>query len=135
MRKFWFAMIGALCLFGITTLLGFSEHPRVSLDARGNTLTTSETLPIQPWTSKDLMEMAAIYDQQADELQAEAVRIEQEATTLALRPYMEPKGFRRNSLMLVATARWKAAKEMRELAVMHRAEGERLLALEKQEGG
>jgi len=50
------------------------------------------------------------------------------------KPHMDPKGFRRTSLMHVATARWKAARELREMAVMHRAEGQRLLALEKSGG-
>lgn len=47
---------------------------------------------------------------------------------------MDPKGFTRTGFMLIATSRWKAAKELRELAVMHRSEGQRLLAMEKAEG-
>lgn len=35
--------------------------------------------------------------------------------------------------MLIASTRWKSAKELRELAAMHRSEGQRLLALEKNE--
>jgi hypothetical protein len=87
-----------------------------------------------PWTGEDLLEMAKILDQEADEMQSEAVRLEQRATSIALKPHMDPKGFRRTSLMHIAGSRWKAARELRELAAMHRAEGQRLLAKKNSEG-
>jgi len=93
-----------------------------------------ETDDSKPWTGEDLLEMASIYDQQADELQSEAVQLEQRATSLMLKPHMDPKGFHRTSLMHIATSRWKAAKELRELAAMHRSEGQRLLAKKSPEG-
>jgi hypothetical protein len=83
----------------------------------------------KPWTGEDLLEMTKILDQEADEIQSEAVRLEQRAASLVLKPHMDPKGFRRTSLMHIAGSRWKAARELRELAAMHRAEGQRLLAL------
>lgn len=83
-----------------------------------------------PWTGVDLLEMARIYDQQADELQSEAVKLEQRALGLAKKPHMDPKGFSRTGFMHIAASRWKAARELRELAAMHRSEGKRLLALE-----
>lgn len=88
----------------------------------------------KPWTGDDLVEMAKIYDQQADELQSEAVRLEQRAISLAGKPHMDPKGFTRTGWMLIATSRWQSAKELREMAAMHRSEGQRLLALEKDGG-
>ena len=91
----------------------------------------SKTEDPKPWTGEDLLEMAQIYDKQADELQSEAVKLEQRAIDLAQKPYMDPKGFSRTGFMHIATSRWKAAKELRELAAMHRSEGQRLLALEK----
>jgi hypothetical protein len=93
-----------------------------------------ETDDSKPWTGEDLLEMAGIYDQQADEQQSEAVRLEQRATSLMMKPHMDPKGFHRTSLMHIASSRWKAAKEMRELAAMHRSEGQRLLAMKSPEG-
>lgn len=87
----------------------------------------------KPWTGEDLLEMAKILDQEADEIQSEAVRLEQKATSLALKPHMDPKGFYRTSLMHIAGSRWKAARELRELAAMHRAEGQRLLAKKNSE--
>lgn len=54
--------------------------------------------------------------------------MEQRAISLAEKPYMDPKGW-----ILIASTRWKSAKELRELAAMHRSEGQRLLALEKNE--
>ncbi|MDR4495652.1 MAG: hypothetical protein R3B74_14810 [Nitrospirales bacterium] len=91
----------------------------------------SEMEDEKPWTGEDLLEMAQLYDRQADELQSEAVRLEQRAISLAEKPYMDPKGFTRTGWMLIATSRWKSAKELREMAAMHRSEGQRLLALEK----
>ena len=135
MRKFISVIVGTIVLFGLTTLLAFSEHPPLLMDGQGHAPAAPEDNIPKPWSTKDLMEMASIYDQQADELQAEAVRLEQEATSLTLRPYMDPKGFRGTSLMHVASTRWKAAKELREQAVMHREEGERLLALKDKAGG
>lgn len=78
-----------------------------------------------PWTGEDLLEMAKIYDQQADELQNEAVKF-----GLAKKPHMVPKRFFRTGFMHIAASRWKAARDLRELADMHRSEGKRLLALE-----
>jgi hypothetical protein len=92
----------------------------------------SKTEDPKPWTGEDLLEMAQVYDQQADELQSEAVKLEQRAINLAQKPYMDPKGFSRTGFMHIAASRWKAAKELRELAAMHRSEGQRLLALEKE---
>lgn len=135
MRKFISVIVGTIVLFGLTTLPVFSEHPPLLRDGQSHAPAAPEDNIPKPWSTEDLMEMASIYDQQADALQAEAVRLEQEATSLTLRPYMDPKGFRRTSLMHVASTRWKAAKELRELAVMHRAEGERLLALKDKAGG
>ena len=47
----------------------------------------------KPWTGEDLIEMARLYDQQADKLQSEAVRLEQRATSLAEKLHMDPKDF------------------------------------------
>jgi hypothetical protein len=53
-----------------------------------------ETDDSKPWTGEDLLEMASIYDQQADELQSsEAVQLEQRATALMLKAHMDPRGF------------------------------------------
>ncbi len=97
-------------------------------------MATPETEDPKPWTSDDLLEMATIYDQQADELQSEATRLEQRGVSLAQKPHEDPKGFGRTGLMHIVASRWKAARELRELSTMHRAEGQRLLAFEKSDG-
>ncbi len=80
-------------------------------------------------TADDLLEMARIYDQQADGLQAEAASLERKALGMTSKSHRDPKGFRRAGLMNIARLRWKAASEHRELAAMHRKEAERLQEL------
>lgn len=80
-------------------------------------------------TADDLLEMARIYDQQADGLQAEAASLERKALGMTSKSHRDPKGFRRAGLMNIARLRWKAASEHRELAAMHRKEAERLKEL------
>jgi hypothetical protein len=140
MRVLGYVIMGILAGMGVMSLL--QERGQIS----SMVSPVSYAMPVtesdqasnakdpMPWTGKDLLEMAQIYDSQADELQSEAVKLEQRAINLAQQPYMDPKGFTRTGFMHVAAARWKAAKELRELAVMHRSEGQRLLALEKAGG-
>jgi hypothetical protein len=112
-----------------TTLLAPDSYAMTSREP------ASDIADEKPWTGEDLLEMAQIYDQQADELQSEAVKLEQRAIGLAEKPSMDPKGFTRTGWMLIASSRWKSAKELRELAAMHRSEGQRLLALKKKGEG
>lgn len=129
MKVFAYVLAGMLGGIGVMMFsAGEREQPSL-LSPVGHAMAALETEDPKPWTGEDLLEMAKIYDQQADELQSEAVRIEQKATSLMLKPHMDPKGFQRTSLMHVASARWKAARDLREMAVMHRSEGQRLLAL------
>ncbi|WP_342347477.1 hypothetical protein [uncultured Nitrospira sp.] len=127
MRALAYVLIGVLGGIGVMMFsAGASEQPLHS-PPMGYAMAAPETDDPTPWTGDDLLEMARIYDQQADELQMDAVRIERRATSLMLKPHMDPKGFQRTSLMHVASSRWKAAKELREMANMHRAEGQRLM--------
>ena len=137
MRTIAYILVGVFSGMGIMSLYqegghGSSMVPSVSY-AMSSPEQPSEIAKMKdekPWTGEDLLEMAQLYDRQADELQSEAVRLEQRAISLAEKPYMDPKGFTRTGWMLIATSRWQSAKELRELAAMHRSEGQRLLALE-----
>ncbi len=134
MRVLAYVLMGVLGGMGMMSFFsGTAQNPSL-LSPMSSAMAAHETEDLKPWTGDDLLEMAQIYDQQADEMQSEAVRLEQRSTSIALKPHMDPKGFHRTSLMHVASSRWKAAREMRELAAMHRAEGQRLLALEKSGG-
>ncbi len=134
MRVLAFVLMGVLGGMGMMSFFsGTAQNPSL-LSPMSSAMAAQETEDPKPWTGDDLLEMAKIYDQQADELQSEAVRLEQRSTSLALKPHMDPKGFHRMSLMHIAGSRWKAAREIRELAAMHRAEGQRVLALEKSGG-
>jgi hypothetical protein len=124
-------VLGGMTLMSF--ILGGDAHSPV-LPTVSHAMAAQEMDESKPWTGEDLLEMASIYDQQADELQSEAVRLEQRATSLMLKPHMDPKGFHRTSLMHIATSRWKAARELREMAAMHRSEGQRLLAMKSPEG-
>ncbi|MCA9420652.1 MAG: hypothetical protein KC592_06530 [Nitrospira sp.] len=129
MKVFAYVLVGVMMGLGLGFLITDSEPQHFLAPQVSYAMPALESEDVKPWTGDDLLQMAQIYDQQADELQMEAVRIEQRATSLMLKPHMDPKGFQRTSLMHVASARWKAARDLREMAVMHRAEGQRLLAL------
>ena len=131
MRVLAYVLAGVLSGMVLVTLSQGNEPPSSHSAPVSQVLAAPEMKEIKPWTGEDLLDMAKIYDQQADELQSEAVRLEQRATSLMPKPHMDPKGFHRTSLMHVATSRWKEARELRELAAMHRAEGERQLAMQK----
>ena len=135
MRALGYVMIGILAGMGTMSLyqeVGKSPSVLAPVSyAMSSPDQPLETENSKPWTGEDLIEMAELYDKQADELQSEAVRLEQRAIDLAERPYMDPKGFTRTGWMLIATSRWQSAKQLRELAAMHRSEGKRLLAMEK----
>ncbi|MCA9453828.1 MAG: hypothetical protein H6750_00590 [Nitrospiraceae bacterium] len=136
MRALAYVLIGVLGGMGVMSLSQKGgPSPPTMLAPVSYAMTSSEQASDladeKPWTGEDLLEMAQVYDQQADELQSEAVRLEQRAISLAKKPHMDPKGFTRSGWMLIASTRWKSAKELRELAAMHRSEGQRLLALEK----
>lgn len=134
MKAFAYVLAGVLGGIGVMMFsTGEREHSSL-LSPVVHAQSALETEDPKPWTGDDLLEMAKIYDQQADELQSEAVRLEQKATSLMLKPHMDPKGFRRTSLMHVASARWQAARELHEMAAMHRQEGQRLLAFKSPEG-
>jgi hypothetical protein len=138
MRIFGYVLMGVLGGMGLMSLFQNMGEKSPMVSSVSYAMSAPDSDPelegSKPWTGEDLLEMAKLYDQQADELQSEAVQLEQRATSLAEKPYMDPKGFRRTGLMHVASSRWRAARELRELAAMHRSEGERLLAMEKAEG-
>ncbi|MEO8328019.1 MAG: hypothetical protein ABI618_19400 [Nitrospirota bacterium] len=134
MRILMYVLMGILGGIGMMSFFQGTEQKLSLLSPMSSAMAAPETEDPKSWAGEDLLEMANIYDQQADELQSEAVRLEQQATSLMLKPHMDPKGFRRTSLMHVASTRWRGAREIRELAAMHRAEGQRLLALEKSGG-
>lgn len=136
MRALAYVLIGVLGGMGMMSLSQKGgPSPTTMLAPVSYAMTSaeqaSEKADEKPWTGADLLEMAQLYDQQADELQSEAVRLEQRAISLAEKPHMDPKGFTRTGWMLIASSRWKSAKELREMAAMHRSEGQRLLALEE----
>ncbi|GJL59797.1 MAG: hypothetical protein NPIRA03_26540 [Nitrospirales bacterium] len=136
MRALTYVLIGVLGGMGLMSLSQErGSDPTTMLTPVSYAMTSAEQAAElddeKPWSGADLLEMAQVYDQQADELQSEAVQLEQRAMSLAKKPHMDPKGFTRSGWMLIASTRWKSAKELRELAAMHRSEGQRLLALEK----
>lgn len=134
MRILAYVLIGVFGGMGLMIFFQDMGKKSVLVTPVSYAMPAPETDDPKPWNSNDLLEMATIYDQQADELQGEATRLEQRAISLAQKPHMDPKGFRRTGLMHISASRWKAARELRELATMHRAEGQRLLALEKSDG-
>lgn len=134
MKAFAYVLMGLLGGAGLGIFFTGSPSDEFLSSPMSYAMPTPETEDVKPWSGDDLLEMATIYDQQANDLQSEAVRIEQKATSLMLKPHMDPKGFQRTSLMHVASARWQAARDLHEMAAMHRQEGQRLLAFKSPEG-
>lgn len=131
MRPMLYVAIGVF--LGAASLLTMnhlqSEPPLASLSQAEASSKQPEAAPL---SAQDLFEMARIYDEQADELQAEAAQLERKALSLAEKPHLDPKGYRRAGLMNIARLRWQAASEHRQLAAMHRNEAERMDGLARQ---
>jgi hypothetical protein len=134
MRALAYVLMGVLGGMGLMVFFQDMGENSSLVTPISYAMAAPETEDPKPWNSKDLLEMSTIYDHQADELQSEATRLEQRAISLAQKPHMDPKGFHRTGLMHISASRWKAARELRELATMHREEGQRLLAFEKSDG-
>lgn len=53
-------------------------------------------------TADDYLEAARLYEAQADALKTKAARLEERAKALQAKPYLDPKGLKRNSLNRLA---------------------------------
>ncbi len=129
MRRITFLLIGLF--LGVSFMLTVSHFQldEPSLPSVRQVEAASSQPEGPSLTAEDLLQMATIYDEQADGLQAEAVSLERRALGMISKSQVDPKGFRRAGLMNIARLRWKAASEHRELAAMHRKEAERLKEL------
>jgi hypothetical protein len=76
-------------------------------------------------TTEDHLATALMYQEQAQHLELEAIKYEQEAVRIT--PHEDPKGFRREGLTIAAQMARKEAAETRELALQHRQKAETLL--------
>ena len=77
-------------------------------------------------SAQDLEAEAEIYDEKADEIQAQVMKYKREAA--AITPLMDTKGFRRSALLMAAASQSKAVAELRQLAAQHRSEAKRMMA-------
>ncbi len=75
---------------------------------------------------QDLEAEAEVYDEQADEIQAQVMKYKREIA--AITPLMDTKGFRRSSMQIAAAFQSKAVAELRQLAAQYQSEAKRLVA-------
>lgn len=85
-------------------------------------LSTLEEKQVATWTAEDHLAAALLYDKQARELEIEAERFEQEASTIT--SYEDPKEFRRSALAIVAQERRAKSLEMKQLSAQHHQRAE-----------
>lgn len=76
-----------------------------------------ENLVTSNGSADDHMMAATLYQQEAQRLQAEAARYEQEAA--AIEPLQDPKGFRRNGLLAASQRNRTQAAEMQQFYAAH----------------
>lgn len=82
MRALAYLLMGVLGGLGIMGFFQDMGKESSMLTPVSYAMAAPETDDPKPWTGEDILEMARIFDQQADELQSEAVPIEQRATSL-----------------------------------------------------
>ena len=106
-------------------MLGGSPFLPVTTSVNAADATTHQEAEM-PFGPEDLLEEADVYDQQADQIEAEVMKYHR--TAAAITPLMDPKGFRRAGLLTAASSKSKAVAELRQLAAQHRAEANRMMA-------
>lgn len=80
-------------------------------------------------SAEDYLAAALLYQRQAQRLEIQATRYEQEAA--AITTLEDPKEFRRSGLMVVAQLRRKQAADLRQRAFDHRQKAEKMLGSQK----
>lgn len=78
-------------------------------------------------TADDYLEAARLYEAQAEALEQKVARLEERAKTLQAKPYLDPKGLRRNALgRLVGTYR-SEARDMHQQYAIYRAKAQTMV--------
>ncbi|MGA6826941.1 hypothetical protein ACO9S2_04915 [Nitrospira sp. NS4] len=77
-----------------------------------------------PATAEDHLAAALMYEKQAQQLELEALKFEEE--TARITTYEDPKGFRRSALRIAAQRCRKEISELNDLAAKHREKAEKL---------
>jgi hypothetical protein len=110
----------------MVALRGGSFFPStISVNAADTTTQQEGETPFGP---EDLLKEAEVYDQHADQIEAEVMQYHRTAASIT--PHMDPKGIRRAGLLTAASSKAKAVEELRQLAAHHRTEAKRMLAMQ-----
>lgn len=79
-------------------------------------------------TADDHLAAAMLYHQEAQRLQTEASKYDQQAA--AIKPLEDPKGFRRNALIRTAESLRAKAAEMQQLYATHQTKAETMMGMQ-----
>ncbi|MGH7255389.1 MAG: hypothetical protein ACREI3_06390, partial [Nitrospirales bacterium] len=82
-------------------------------------------------TADDYMTAALLYQKEAQRLKSRAQQLEQKAQ--AIEPIQDPKGIRRNGLLLAAQEARVEASTMEQLYATHRTKAETMMGMRQQE--
>ena len=131
MRAILIAMIGLSVGLAVLIAQGRRDQPLVRwnsleiAEAASGTEMQSAPLPQghKP-SAQELEAEAKALDEQADEIQMEVIKDEQEAAEIT--PLMDTKGFRRSALQTAAEVQSKTVAELRQHAAQDRTEAKRL---------
>jgi hypothetical protein len=133
MRVTLVAIFGLIVGLAVFIAQGGREHPLVLWNVldRAEAASGQETKSVLvhqdlKGSAQDLEAEAEVYDEKADEIQAQVMKYKREAA--AITPLMDTKGFRRSALLMAAASQSKAVAEMRQLAAQHRSEAKRMMA-------
>ncbi len=81
-------------------------------------------------TADDYLEAARLYEAQADALKTKAAQLEERAQALHAKPYLDPKGLKRNSLNRLAGTYRGEARGMEQQYALYRAKAQTLVTQE-----
>ncbi len=78
-------------------------------------------------TADDYLEAARLYERQADALKTKAAQLEKRAEALQAKPYLDPKGLKRESLSRLAGSYRGQAQGLEQQYAIYRAKAETLV--------
>ncbi len=86
-------------------------------------------------TADDYLEAARLYEAQADALKTKAAQLEERAQALHAKPYLDPKGLKRDSLSRLAGSYRGQAQGLEQQYAIYRAKAETFMTQQDSQGG
>lgn len=121
----------ALLTVAVTSVLALESIAGCSTLERQEDMEQIESKLSSQASAEDYLAAALLYQRQAQRLEIQAIRYEQEAA--AITALEDPKEFRRSGLMMVAQLRRRQIANFRQLAADHRQKAEQIMHPQKQQ--